>query len=534
MSPGSPHIWKEVLNQPDLSSGANFFQLGGDSIKAFQISSRLLDFGINITARDILIWQTIDQLIIRIKAEDRHAGNLQGPLTGDLELPPAASWFMARNFKYPGHYNQTLLFNLHRQPNIELFKQAFDLVIQNHDGLRLNYDVAKHKLFYNQAHIENKFSMAVMNGEHLQSQADVLRHLEENTQHEFCIQTDLLLRATIFNLSNDDHILAISAHHLVIDGVSWRILLEELYRVYIALELGATPAVQSKSGSLNDWQTARRKRKSSAAYKSSLEGWTANEDQQVSLLIDMPVKTQINLDTFKMKWVLNTVDMPYLLKEASLNFSFDTGLLLFGSFLQMMQQWTCNNHFFITNEYHGRDFEGFNFSKTIGWFTAIYPSLWKWEGDDLIEKLNYLKKQVSINSSKAIDYGIWRYSNSKTVLNDIETADVQFNFLGEFGAELSNELFSYSNKSPLLQSHPHNPMTAKIEANIMVINEKLHVEIIADSKTYLPATICEIMDIWASALQQMITDLKDCTIDLKTIQLSNTGLSQSEINDLFN
>jgi hypothetical protein len=77
-------------------------------------------------------------------------------------------------------------------------------------------------------------------------------------------------------------------------------------------------------------------------------------------------------------------------------------------------------------------------------------------------------------------------------------------------------------------------MTAKIEANTMVINEKLHVEIIADSKVYLPATICELMDIWTSALQQMIADLKNCNTDAKGIQLSNIGLSQSEINDLFN
>jgi amino acid adenylation domain-containing protein/non-ribosomal peptide synthase protein (TIGR01720 family) len=527
------NIWKEVLNQVDISRGANFFQMGGDSIKAFQISSRLLDLQINITARDILIWQTIDQLMLHIQADNLQAGNPQLPLAGDLELPPAASWFMARNFKYPGHYNQTLLFNLHRQPDVSLFEQAFNQVIQNHDGLRLNFDFARHKLFYNHVHIENKLSITVMAGKHLQSPADVLMYLELNTQHEFCIQTDLLLRATLFNLGNGNSMLAISAHHLVIDGVSWRILLEELYRNYTALEQGATPVVHSKSGSLNDWQLARSKRKTSAAYKSSIDGWTNTDDEQLSLLVDLPVKTQINHDTFKMKWVLNTIDMAYLLKEASMNFSFDTGLLLFGSFLQMMEQWTGNNHFFITNEYHGRDFEGFNFSKTIGWFTAIYPSLWKWEGNDLIEKLNYLKKQTNINSSKAIDYSIWRYNN-KPGVHDIETAELQFNFLGEFGAELSNDLFSYSNKSPLLQSHPDNPMTAKIEANTMVINEKLHVEIIADSKVYLPATICELMDIWTSALQQMIADLKNCNTDAKGIQLSNIGLSQSEINDLFN
>ncbi|QEM12509.1 non-ribosomal peptide synthetase [Mucilaginibacter rubeus] len=526
-------IWKEVLNQTNLSTDANFFQMGGDSIKAFQISSRLLDLQINITARDILICQTIDQLMMRIKTDNLQAGNQQLPLAGDLELPPAASWFMARNFKYPGHYNQTLLFNLHRQPDVSLFEQAFDQVVKNHDGLRLNFDFAKNKLFYNHAHIENRFSIAVMAGKHLQSLSDVLMHLEQNTQNEFCIQTDLLLRGTLFNLGNGTSILAVSAHHLVIDGVSWRILLEELYRNYTALEQGSTPVVHSKSGSLNDWQTARNKRKTSAAYKAAVEGWTDNDDQQVSLLVDMPVRTQINHDTFKMKWVLNTIDMAYLLKDASTNFSFDTGLLLFGSFLQMMQQWTGNNHFFITNEYHGRDFDGFNFSKTIGWFTAIYPSLWKWEGDDLVEKLNYLKKQTSINSSKAVDYSIWRYNN-KPGIHDVETAELQFNFLGEFGAELSNDLFSYSNKSPLLQSHPDNPMTAKIEANTMVINEKLHVEIIADSKVYLPATVCELMDIWASALQQMIADLKNNNLDAKGLQLSNVGLSQSEINDLFN
>ncbi|WP_184543712.1 condensation domain-containing protein [Mucilaginibacter sp. FT3.2] len=528
------NIWKKVLNVHQLSYNANFIELGGNSVKAFEISARLLSRGIKVTARHIFNLQTIDRLVAQVNSVRSPVATVQQPLTGSLKLPPAASWFMGRSFEQPGHYNQTLLFYLNRQPSVILFEQAFDLILNKHDGLRLNYNLLKHQLFYNRLHADSRFLIGEVSGLHLQSVADVLTHVEQEGYNQFNIQNDLLLKAALFSLTSGDSILAITAHRLIADGASWGILMEELYYNYTTLESGITPAVTLKPASLREWERARAERAGSLAHKLCLKEWNDVEQQHVSFFVDMSGIPQINNDTLKMKWMLDAIDMPYLLKEALANFTYDANVLLFGSFLQMMQQWTGNTHFLITNEYEGRDFDDFSFKETIGWFTAIYPAMWKWEGDTLIAKLDYLKEQTRVNSSRAIDYSIWMYNSGLFKSSKIEVADIQFNFWGEFGAELNNDLFSYCHKSPLQESHGDNPMTAKMEVNAMVIKEKLHIEIVFDSKTYLPSVIWELMDIWATSLQQMIADLKEWNFPSNNIRFLRHDLSESNKDDVFN
>lgn len=527
-------IWKKVLQLQKLPYDANFIELGGDSVKAFQISANLLSKEIKVTARDIFNLQTINRLVAHINASRLPTATIQQPLTGYLQLPPAASWFVGRGFEQPGHYNQTLLFHLNRQPGIPLLEQAFELLINQHDGLRLNYDLLKHQLFYNGLHANSRFFVEDINGLHIQSLTDVLTHVEQVGYNQFDIQNDLLFKAGLFTLTDGDRILAITAHRLIIDASSWSILMEELHNNYISLESGVTPAITSKPVSLKEWEKARVLRVSSLPHKLCLAEWNDVEQQPVSFLVDMSGIPQINYDTLKMKWVLDTIDMSYMLKGALLSFTYDANLLLFGSFLQMMKQWTGNTHFLITNEHNGRDFDNFDFQKTIGCFTAMYPAMWKWEGKDLIEKLDYLKEQTRVNSSKAIDYSIWMYSSGRFKSSKVEVADVQFNFWGQFGAELDNDLFSYCHKSPLQESHGDNPMTAKMEINAMVIREKLHVEIVFDSKVYLPSVIWELMDIWTTSLQQMIADLKGRDVPSNNIRFLRFDRKESKNDDVFN
>ncbi|HYC29732.1 MAG TPA: amino acid adenylation domain-containing protein, partial [Chitinophagaceae bacterium] len=218
----SLEIWKQVLGQDQLSITDNFFELGGDSIKALQITSRLFEKGIALNVKDVLTYHTIEQISVHAKiVQNTHSQEL---CEGIKPVTPIESWFFAQQFEEPGYYNQSIRLQLNKKIDKQQLETAFTKLIRHHDGLRLNYNG---QLFYNNNHLQQPFVITnEING-------------------NFNLATDLLIRAAIM----DDQLFII-AHHLIIDGISWRILLEDLRAAY------NNQPLPQKTASLVQWQKA--------------------------------------------------------------------------------------------------------------------------------------------------------------------------------------------------------------------------------------------------------------------------------------
>lgn len=249
-------IWQSVLGIPQVGVLDNFFHLGGDSIKAIQVSSRLLQNGYKLEMRELFQYPTIAELSGRVQQVIRIAD--QGEVTGAVALTPIQHWFLEQQPANPEHYNQALL--LHREDHMDeaALRVAIQQVVEHHDALRIvlrqtndgGYEAWNRSIQDGEA-----YNLDVVDLTHVSSQADVARLLEEKAsdiQSSIQLENGPLVRLGLFRCADGDHLL-IAIHHLVVDGVSWRILLEDLASGYEQAVRGESVQLPNKTDSFQMW-----------------------------------------------------------------------------------------------------------------------------------------------------------------------------------------------------------------------------------------------------------------------------------------
>ena len=144
-------VWEDVLKGHGLTVRDNFYEIGGDSIKAVQIASRMKRLGMEVNAKDILTYHTIQQLSRHVsydKVGKEREGN-QKPRQGEIEKTPIINWFLTQNFVNPNFFNQSVLLRIRTSIDLKCLYKAFVAVIGHHDELRMNFSPEKQCLFYN-------------------------------------------------------------------------------------------------------------------------------------------------------------------------------------------------------------------------------------------------------------------------------------------------------------------------------------------------------------------------------------------------
>lgn len=493
--------WEEVLGENDLSVTDNFFELGGDSIKAVQIVMRLLNKGLSLRVKDILTYHTIEQISLHAEITDATNKYEQGIVSGTKGLTPIEAWFFAQQFENPGYFNQSVLLRLNKRVNKDLLQQAFQKLIEHHDGLRLNYDADRKMLFYNNEHLKTPFI------------------IEEQINKRFDITNNLLIRAAVIN-----DMLLITAHHLVIDGVSWRILLEDLHSIYNGLELPA------KTATLIDWEEKL------AAYAASdllnEAYWNDQEDIAFTLPVD---ETTSDWKVKHMQSIFHTLNedaTEFLLKEAHKTYKTDVPILLNTALALTLRQWTGQNTFVVEQENYGRHLDNIDTSRTVGWFTAMYPVKLELQNGSPGNQIKAIKELIRKLPEQGLGYGISKYYR-KPHWGKQQLSEIRFNYLGQFEKELNNDLFTYTGASTGSDVDPENAMTTKLELISMVIDGRLTMEARYNGKAHKESTIRWFMDAFFNNLGLICEHIKNEDELHFTPSDFSVELDQEELDALF-
>jgi non-ribosomal peptide synthetase component F len=251
-------IWSEVLGVDRVGADDNFFELGGDSILSIQVISRARESGLDISASDIFVHQTVAALA-RAAAAPRQAP-AQDAVSGVVPLTPVQRWFFETHAEHPGNFTQSVLMDLTSQADERALRRAFGAVLAHHDALRMRFTRAADGEWrqYNPPWAEPDPVLT----RHDLSAADAREYPEAIAAVSARVSAGIdlaagpLVRAVLFDRGTWPPALLIVAHHLVVDGVSWRLLLDDLGRAYQqalrddAIDLGP------KTTSFRDW--ARR------------------------------------------------------------------------------------------------------------------------------------------------------------------------------------------------------------------------------------------------------------------------------------
>ncbi len=358
-------IWQAVLEQP-LGVESDFFRLGGDSILSIQLATRLRDAGYPCSVKEVFEAKTVRRLcrVLEGPRENRAIRAEQGLLTGDFPLQPIQQWFFEQPFAQPQHWNQGVVLSLPADVSqLQLMDYMRQLLAQ-HDALRLIV-IPSGQCYRDFLPLPEPAQLdAAELGE------SGLQHaLTELQSHLDPASARTLAWAVIENLPNGQRGLFIAFHHLVIDAVSWRILVEDLQR------LAHGDALPDKTSSYREWGEGL------AAYAQRAEAQLPYWREQVGAM-----GQAFTNQTVPQEWSSSEHSEPQLLQldEATTRqliqittrrLQVDVRELLLAALTRSLMELGLGEQQLIMLEGHGREpiDAGLDVSRTVGWFTSMFP-----------------------------------------------------------------------------------------------------------------------------------------------------------------
>ncbi len=525
-----------VLNLDRVSLNDNFYHLGGDSIKAIQIASRLNDCGFKLKVGDVLANPVFREMAACLEVIKLNVPTDLQLVEGVVEPTPIVSWFFSQQFAEPHHYNQSVLLRLEPDMERDSLRQALQELTRRHDALRLNYDSRIGRLFYNIRHWEEPFPVQWfdLSADAVERRHGKLQTLGQALKAGLDLESDRLFRAAGFDLGQDGMRLLLTAHHLVIDGVSWRILLEEFVAILRAITAGVTVAPAPKTTSLQEWAAAIGKYSQSPSIQDELRYWQRTLEGVSAFPVEHRSGPEIHRFAAKTEVHLDAAQTQELLTGANSAYHTEPWELIIAALSMAIKDHTGLDDLLLEVEGHGRsDLIDRDLSKTTGWFTTLFPVRLMITDMDLSIHIRSIKEQLRKVPNQGFHYGILKYLTRS--ITGVIPKGVRFNYLGEFDNSFDNRLFTISSVEDTgAEIGAENEMTALIDINAMVIERQLRIGLAYNGNCFS----AEYMDTFALQLANRLAEIIGHCLAKESSEFTPSDfgtldLSQSELDALF-
>ena len=474
-------LWADTLSLARVGVHDNFFELGGDSILGIQVIAAANRMGLSLSTKQLFQNQTIAELAEKVgAAQTVHAE--QGAVTGPVPLTPIQSWFLNKGRKCPHHFNISVILNPRRRLRVEILAQTLKVLAEQHDSLRLRFtEVDGVWSQHLEAADGDHFVLAHHDLSAEPNPIETLETMTDATQQTLDLTNGPVARAILFGLPDNEQRLFIVIHHLVVDGISWRILSQDLETVYTALEQDRPPGLMPKTTSWKYWSERLTRHAASEPLLAELEFWRA-ESQRPSAFIaeDHPNASRAGATT---KTVITTLDREQtraLLQDTPPVYNTRINDVLLTALALATAEETGEFSVRIALEGHGREelFEDVDFSRTLGWFTAMYPVVLDLGGAKPPgEALKIVKEQLRRIPNNGIGYGLLRHVNPETgaALADMAHPQLNFNYLGQTdGGGAQDGLFRFSTEAMGREHTPDDDRGHLFEIVGLVIDGKMN------------------------------------------------------------
>ena len=507
-------IWQELLLTEEVGIHDNFFALGGDSILSIQLVSRAKNSGIQITPRQIFQNQTIAELA-RVANTTVRVNAQQGIVTGTAPLTPIQQWFFAQNHLEAHHYNQSFLLRLPQNLSNELLALALKKLLEHHDALRLRFRAQTAE--YPQIDLGKEesvpLSLVDLSSRPLLEQAQALEKIATEYQASLNLSTGPLVRAVVFNLGRGESRLLIIIHHLAVDGVSWRIIISDLATIYQQIEAQQPIKLSAKTTAFQDWTVKLNKYAQSEILFPELDYWLNQPwEQATPLPLDYAYKGENTVGGAAAVSVkLSVEDTSILLGSVNAAYNTQINDILLSALVKVLAQWTGNATILIDLEGHGREdlFEDVDLSRTVGWFTSLFPVLLKIPDLKQPESIiKSIKEQLRAIPKRGIGYGILRYLCAETTIQEqiqrIPTPEISFNYLGQFDQVQAENGWLLDIKSTGANQSPRQNRAHLLDINALVIEGELQISWTYGSQVHHRATVENLAHNYLQALRTLI------------------------------
>ena len=512
-------IWTEVLQVDNIGIDDNFFELGGDSILSLQVIAKAKGAGIHLTPKQIFQYQTIADLATVANTTTTQTAE-QGLITGVVPLTPIQQRFFAQQFLDPHHWNQSVILEV-SNCNPTLLTKALQHLWEHHDILRSHF--VRTKSTWEGVISSGNVRVPIQNYQlselSKERQKQEIEAISSTLQSSFNLSEGQLIKIVWFDLGKQQSSrLLIIAHHLIIDGVSWRVLLEDLETAYQQLSQGETVKLPAKTNSYQSWANNLQKYAESDKVKEELDYWlNLFKGTENKTRFNLPLDFQGNDNTVASAEIISATltseETQALLSEVPSAYQTQINDILLTALGQTWQEWTCSNSLLIELEGHGREeiLANTDLSRTVGWFTTIFPVLLDLGANlEPGEAIKTTKEQLRRIPNRGINYGVLRYlSNDASIrekLTNLPQAAVRFNYLGQLDQIThKSTLFQPANESTGNNQSLRGHRDCAIEINSAIANGQLFLDWTYSQELYRETTIKQLADKTIDKLRSLIS-----------------------------
>ncbi|WP_421726898.1 amino acid adenylation domain-containing protein [Bacillus velezensis] len=522
-------VWESVLGAEQVGIDDHFFELGGDSIKSIQVTSSLYQAGYKLDIKHLFKHPTISGLAPFIKPVTRIAE--QGEIKGRTLLTPIQHWFFARQYPDPHHYNQSVMLYFKEGLDESKLQKVMKKIAEHHDALRMVYVQGDHEYEARTRGISEGelFSLDVFSLLEENNPAETIEMIANDIQQSIHLADGPLMKLGLFQCQDGDHLL-IAIHHLVVDGVSWRILLEDITSAYEQLQNGEAITLSKKTDSYLLWAERLKRYAESPEFEAKNQYWLEQKHiSQHKLPEDNEQETGLAEDreTIIVQWTEEETER--LLKKSNRAYTTDINDLLLTGLGMAVHRWTGHEEIHVHLEGHGREsvFQDVDISRTVGWFTTQYPVSLQIQADrDISQRIRTVKEQLRQIPQKGIGYGLMKYLSDHPKASEwTGHPEISFNYLGQFDQDFENGGIEVSPYSGGKIASDRHPIAYTLDINGMISDGRLSLAISYSGKQYRRET----METCAALLKKSLKEVIEHCAAQEHIHLTPSDISLKDI-----
>ncbi len=460
-------IWRQLLSLERVGIRDNFFELGGDSILSIQAVARAGEQGMRLTPRQMFENQTIAELAVLAQSDVEILAE-QGDVTGAVELGPAQRWLLDLDLQDLSHWNQAVMLAGDGTIDVEAVERSLEALCLHHDALRHRFVRAQDGAWQQVCQPppgRPGFAWVDLAGLAPQEREEAMGRLCERAQRGLDLERGPLVNALGMEWEGEWRLLLV-IHHLVVDGVSWRILLEDLQNAYARLSAGGEAELGRKTTSFQQWSQSMSLIARDPRLRDQAQYWLQGADGDSWRL---PRETDSQGDGRNLESTARLAHLSLgpertgqLVQSAPQAYGASIQEALLSALTGALLDWSGHKSGCIPIELegHGREElsdewgpEGadsvsaesgrVDLTRTVGWFTAIYPVRLEARADEPPgESLKRTKEKLRSLPGKGLGYGLLRHlgeAEDRSRLASLPQPEIGFNYLGHLDQVLQGE-----------------------------------------------------------------------------------------------
>ncbi|OAV43679.1 non-ribosomal peptide synthetase [Lewinella sp. 4G2] len=509
-------IWRTALKDPSIGANDNFFEVGGDSILSIQIVARARAAGLNLSPRSVFEHQTVAEMARNVGGASLAASPQE--FSGPFPLHPIQSWFFTEHRAAPHHWNQGVAVRVPGQLTSEQVTEALHYLVGVHHGLRQQFHQSGAGEWEARI-VDNADAPVYLIPEGINSEEAIQDYLQRE-QSTYPLENTPLFRGHYSPAASTLYLLA---HHLVVDVVTWRILLEDLGQLWQQLNTGSPLHLAPATAPYGRYARQLAERTEQGVFSKEISFW---KDQQFvplpGLTPDQNLSTEATTSTLELQLTAAETE-PYL-RAANEAYRTTTEELILAALVMAIGAPQLH----LGLEHNGRSDEDADLTRSAGWFTAAYP-LTLAGGDEPGAIIVATKEKLRSVPGNGVGYGALKYGAK---VDFGPQPQLLFNYLGRIDSEDPKGAgYSFLNEDLRAPASERNRLW---EINVGIFNDELRLSWAFDTSTF---TTEQMQVRLASMREALFAVSHHClTVDEATFSPSDfpeADLSQNDLDALF-